>query len=196
MGTSQHNCRCSCGICSWSWFQLHPCHQSLHVQWLLENIIHYLMVPGNPASVGVRWCDVWSFPLHSTPISANDGTMMGKAAQFFMSHMQIRFTDPPPMPPGSPGNPFALLWSQCMQLHHHSTRKQHIYCQPSSYHTWPITFMTFPTPLPNNSFHLFHPLHPSLRLGYASWHTSKDGIRINTLLLLHHRNVVHLNAEV
>lgn len=54
----------------------------------------------------------------------------------------------------APWQPFALLWSQCMQLHH-PTRRWHTYFQPSSCDTCP-------TPLPNNSFHPFHPRHPCL----------------------------------
>lgn len=126
MTWEKHNCQCSwkkgggfaAGHDSHSIPATKAC--MYNDSWKTSSITSWCQEP--PASVGVRWCDVWSFPLHSTPISANDGTMIGmigKVARFFMSHMQIWFTDP-------------------------------------------ITFMTFPTRLPNNSFHLFHPLHPCL----------------------------------
>lgn len=126
MGESQHNCQCSwkkgLGFAAGHDSHSIPATKACmyNDSWKTSSITSWCQEP--PASVGVRWCDVWSFPLHSTPISANDGTMIGmigKVARFFMSHMQIWFTDP-------------------------------------------ITFMTFPTRLPNNSFHLFHPLHPCL----------------------------------
>ena len=108
MGKSQHNCQCSwkkgggfaAGHDSHSIPATKAC--MYNDSWKTSSITSWCQEP--PASVVVRWCDVWSFPLHSTHISANDGTMIGmigKVAQFFMSHMQIWFTDPPPMPPGN-----------------------------------------------------------------------------------------------